>query len=73
MSKAIDYKDLIDKLDERRMTVGLTDKELDTYEKLLEWEDMEEENLFIETNTEEYTKKFKDMMNSLVLPIKEDK
>lgn len=73
MGKVIDYKDLIDELDERRMTVGLTDKELSTYEKLLEWEDTEEENLFIETNTEEYAQKFKTLMNSLELPIKEDK
>ena len=73
MGKVIDYKEKLYELEE--MPYGeLTPKQRNTYEKLSEWEENEDcqcgTMLF---SDEEYTKKFKDMMNSLAFPINYDK
>lgn len=73
MGKVIDYKEMLYKLEEIPYD-NMTPKQRDTYEKLSEWEENEEclceSVLFAD---EEYTKRFKELMNNLALPIKGDK
>ena len=73
MGKVIDYKEMLYKLEEIPYD-NMTPKQRNIYGKLLEWEENEGcqyESILL--SDEEYTKRFKELMNNLALPIKEDK